>query len=333
MLGYILRRLMTMIVTVFALSFVCFFIIQLPPGDYLTSYLAELASKGESIDPALVERLRAQYGLDKPFVTQYLLWVGNILQGDFGYSFNLSLPVLGIMGDRIGMSLLVELLAIVVLWGMAIPIGIYAAVKQYSVGDMAATVFGFIGLAVPNFLLALLIMYITYIWTGSAITGLFSDEYANARWSLGRIWDFLGHVWAPVLVIATGGAAHVIRILRANLLDELNKPYVVTARAKGLEERVLVLRYPVRVAMTPLMATVGWLLPTVISSSIVTSIVLNLPTLSPILLRALLSQDMYLAGALILLIGVLTLIGTLISDLLLIWIDPRIRVGALEEDA
>ncbi|WP_421723234.1 ABC transporter permease [Bauldia sp.] len=331
MLGYLARRLTTMVVTVFALSFVCFFIIQLPPGDFLTSYLAELASRGENIDPQLVERLRQQYGLDQPFVMQYLLWIGNIFQGDFGYSFNMSAPVGRIMGDRLGMSLLVEMLAIVVLWGMAIPIGIYAAVRQYSIGDMAATVFGFIGLAVPNFLLALLIMYLTYLWTGSAVSGLFSAEYANARWSFERLWDFLQHVWAPVLVIATGGAAHVIRILRANLLDELNKPYVVTARAKGLKERVLVMRYPVRVAMTPLMATVGWLLPTVISSSIVTSIVLNLPTLSPILLRALLTQDMHLAGALILLIGVLTLIGTLVSDLLLIWIDPRIRIGALKE--
>lgn len=332
MLGYLARRLTTMVVTVFALSFVCFFIIQLPPGDFLTSYLAELASKGENIDPQLVERLRRQYGLDQPFTVQYLLWIGNILQGDFGYSFNMSAPVGRIMGERLGMSLLVEMLSVVVLWGIAIPIGIYAAVRQYSIGDMAATVFGFIGLAVPNFLLALLIMYLTYLWTGSAVSGLFSAEYANQRWSLDRIWDFLQHVWAPVLVIATGGAAHVIRILRANLLDELNKPYVVTARAKGLKEHVLVMRYPVRVAMTPLMATVGWLLPTVISSSIVTSIVLNLPTLSPILLRALLTQDMHLAGALILLIGVLTLIGTLVSDLLLIWIDPRIRIGALNED-
>jgi peptide/nickel transport system permease protein len=225
----------------------------------------------------------------------------------------------------------VESLAIVAMWGIAIPIGIYSAVRQYSVGDMFATVFGFIGLAVPNFLLALLIMYITYLVFGSPVSGLFSDEYSAAPWSLAKLWDFLKHVWVPVLVIGTGGAAAVIRTLRANLLDELNKPYVVTARAKGLDERTLTMRYPVRVAMTPLIATVGWVLPTVISSSIVTSIVLNLPTLSPILLRSLLTQDMHLAGALIMFMGILTLVGTLISDLLLVWIDPRIRHGMMDK--
>lgn len=327
MLQFVGRRVITMAFMVLALSFVCFFIIQLPPGDVFTAYAAEIAASGDANAAGMVEELRARYGMDQPFVVQYVKWLRNMLVGDFGISFNLGLPVSEVISSRIGISLLVELLAIIVLWAIAIPIGIYSAVYRYSVGDMFATVFGFIGLAVPNFMLALLIMYAIYVFNGTAVEGLFSAEYERAKWSLARIWDFLQHVWIPVLVIATGGAAPIIRILRANLLDELTKPYVVTARAKGLAERKVIMRYPVRVAMIPLVATIGWVLPTVISSSIVTAIVLNLPTLSPVLLRALLSQDMHLAGALILLMGLLTLIGTLISDLLLAWIDPRIRKG------
>lgn len=327
MLQFILGRCITMVIMTLVLSFVCFFIIQLPPGDVITAYAAELAASGDTSSGAQLDELRARYGLDQPFFIQYLKWVRNIAIGDLGYSFNLKRSVSEVVGSRIGVSLLVESLAVVVLWAFAIPIGIYSAVHRYSVGDVFATIFGFIGLAVPNFLLALLIMYLVFIFTGSAVNGLFSPEYVDARWSLGRIWDFFMHVWIPVLVIATGGAAQIIRILRANLLDELNKPYVVTARAKGMSERRLIMRYPVRVAMIPLVSTAGWVLPTIISSSIVTAIVLNLPTLSPILLRALLSQDMHLAGALILFMGVLTLVGTLVSDLLLIWIDPRIRTG------
>jgi peptide/nickel transport system permease protein len=327
MLQFILGRVFTMVVMTLVLSFVCFFIIQLPPGDVITAYAAELAASGDTASGAQLDQLRERYGLDQPFFIQYVKWVRNIVVGDLGYSFNLKRPVAEVINSRIGISLLVESIAVVVLWAFAIPIGIYSAVRRYSAGDIFATIFGFIGLAVPNFLLALLIMYLVYIFTGTAVNGLFSPEYADARWSLGRIWDFFTHVWIPVLVIATGGAAQIIRILRANLLDELNKPYVVTARAKGMSERRLIMRYPVRVAMIPLVATVGWVLPAVISSSIVTAIVLNLPTLSPILLRALLSQDMHLAGALILFMGVLTLVGTLVSDLLLTWIDPRIRTG------
>ncbi|MHA3977546.1 ABC transporter permease [Halovulum sp. GXIMD14794] len=327
MLQFIANRILTMIGMTLVLSFVCFFIIQLPPGDVISAYAAELAASGDSSGGQMEEMLRERYGLNQPFVVQYLKWLRNLLVGDLGYSFNLSKPVAEIIESRIGISLLVEMLAITVLWAIAVPIGIYSAVRRYSVGDMFATVFGFIGLAVPNFLLALLIMYLVYVFTGTAVEGLFSAEYANARWSLGRILDFLSHVWIPVVVIATGGAAPIIRVLRANLLDELNKPYVVTARAKGMKESRMIMRYPVRVAMIPLVATVGWVLPTIISSSIVTAIVLNLPTLSPILLRSLLSQDMHLAGALILFMGILTLVGTLISDLLLAWIDPRIRTG------
>ncbi len=330
MLYYAVRRALFMLVTLFVLSIVVFGIIQLPPGDFLTTKLAAMAASGDNVNVSTIERLRQQYGLDQPFIVQYWLWFSGVLTGNFGFSFGLSRSVGSVIQERIGLSLSVEILSIIVLWAIAVPVGIYSAVRQYSVGDMAASIFGFIGLAVPNFLLALLLMYVSFTAFGATITGLFSPEYVDARWSPARLWDFFGHVWAPVLVIATGGAAQVIRILRANLLDELSKPYVETARAKGLPEWKLILRYPVRVAMNPLVSTIGWLLPTIISSSIVTGIVLNLPTLSPILLNSLLAQDMQLAGALIFLMGTMTLIGTLISDLLLAWIDPRIRLGAGE---
>lgn len=327
MLSFVLKRMVTMALTAFALSIVVFFIIQLPPGDFMTTFLAQAQMSGERFDPAAIAAIRTRYGLDQPFLIQYWIWFSGMLQGDFGYSFDLKRPVSEIFVDRLGISILVEMLAVIVMWGMAIPIGIYSAVRQYSAGDYLATIFAFIGLAIPNFLFALILMYLAYVWFGTSIAGLFSPEYINARWSFDRIVNFASYVWAPVLIIATGGAAQVLRVLRANLLDELRKPYVLTARAKGLKERKLILRYPVRVAMNPLISTVGWILPTVISSSIVTAIVLNLPTLAPILLRSLQSQDMHLAGALIMFMGVLTLLGTLISDLLLAWVDPRIRLG------
>lgn len=332
MLGYITRRLVVMIGMTFALSLVCFLIIQLPPGDVITAREAELAASGDGSAAASLELLREQYGLDQPVMVQYWRWISGVLHGDLGYSLQMSQPVSTILKSRMGISIAFELICFVALWAIAVPIGIYSAVRRYSVGDMFATIFGFIGLAVPNFLLALVLMYSVYRFTGQAISGLYSAQYADAPWSLAKLWDFLCHVWLPVVVIATGGAAHVIRTLRANLLDELNQPYVMTARAKGVSERKLILRYPVRVAMIPLVATVGWVLPAMISSSIVTAIVTNLPTLSPILLRSLLSQDMYLAGALILMMGMLTLIGTLISDLLLAWIDPRIRLGMTDHE-
>lgn len=324
---YLIRRLVTMLLTLLALSVVVFVVIQLPPGDFVTSYIARLSGTGESIDQTVIDTLRDRYQLNDPVLVQYWAWLKGMLQGEFGYSFEMKLPVSEIFSQRIGLSLSVEMLAVIVMWAVAIPIGIYSAVRQYSIGDYLATVIGFLGLAVPNFLFALVLMYICYVWFGVTITGLFSPEYMNAKWSLDKFLDFAQHVWAPVLVIATAGTAQLVRVLRANLLDELNKPYVLTARAKGLKKRKVILRYPVRVAMNPLVSTIGWVLPTVISSSFVTAIVLNLPTLSPILLRALLAQDMYLAGALILFMGVLTMIGTLVSDLLLAWIDPRIRLG------
>lgn len=310
-----------------ALSFVCFFLIQLPPGDFTTAYIAKITQAGDSVGVNFAADLRKRYGLDEPFLVQYWLWFSGVITGDFGYSFDINLPVSEIFGRRVGMSLLVEALAVVAMWAIAIPIGIYSAVYKYSVGDMVGTIVGFIGLAVPNFLLALGIMYISFRFFGVTVTGLQSSEYALQSWSFGKFLDFLSHVWVPILVIGSAGTAQIIRVLRANLLDELNKPYVLTARAKGIDEKTLIWRYPVRVAMNPLISTIGWILPTVISSSVVTSIVLNLPTLSPILLQSLLAQDMYLAGFLILFMGSLTLVGTLISDILLAVIDPRVRHG------
>lgn len=327
MIAFLCRRLVAIALTLLALSVVVFVVIQLPPGDFVTSYIARISGSGESIDQSTIEALRAQYRLDEPVIVQYFAWLKGMLVGDFGFSFEMKRPVSEIFASRIGLSLAVEMLAVVVMWAIAIPIGIYSAVHQYSVGDFLATIIGFLGLAIPNFLFALVLMYICYTWFGVTISGLFSAEYMNAHWSWAKFLDFCSHVWAPVLVIATAGSAQLIRVLRANLLDELNKPYVLTARAKGLKKSTVIMRYPVRVAMNPLISVVGWVLPTVISSSFVTAIVLNLPTLSPILLRALLSQDMYLAGALILFMGFLTMMGTLISDILLAWVDPRIRMG------
>jgi peptide/nickel transport system permease protein len=328
MVGFIIRRFIAMLLTLVAVSIVAFAIIQLPPGDYLTSYIAQLASTGDQVDPRVIENLRVQYGLGEPFYVQYWKWVSGIVQGNFGQSFEWKRPVWELIWGRLGNSIMVEGLAVLVMWLIAVPIGIYVAVRKYSLGDYLATVAGFIGLAVPNFFFALILMYLAYVWFGTTMGGLFSPEFENARWSLPRLWDFLRHAWAPVLVLATAGTAELIRILRANLLDELKKPYVVTARAKGLPEWKVILKYPVRLAMNPLVSTIGWLLPALVSGSVIVSVVLNLPTAGPMLLRSLTTQDMYLAGAIILLLSVLTVIGTVISDILLALIDPRIRYGS-----
>jgi peptide/nickel transport system permease protein len=328
MLRFITSRLISMVFTVWAISFVAFLIIQLPPGDYLTTYMADLTTRGERVDPQVLENLRQQYGLGQPFIVQYWKWVSGIVTaGDFGHSFEWKRPVTELIWGRIGNSILLEGLTVVIMWFVALPIGVYAAVRKYSLGDYLATVFGFLGLAVPNFLFALVLMYLSYAWFGTTLGGLFSAEFERAHWSLPRIWDFLSHAWAPIIVLATAGTAQLIRIMRANLLDELKKPYVTTARSKGLPEWKVIVKYPVRVALNPLVSTIGWLLPTLVSSSVIVSVVMNLPTAGPLLLRSLTSQDMYLAGAIIMLLGVLTVVGTLISDLILAWIDPRIRYG------
>lgn len=326
MLNYVMKRIVMMVPTLIAISIVSFILIQLPPGDFVTSLAAQMSQSGDSIDPATLAMLRRQYGLDEPIWVQYWIWITNIVfHGDFGRSFDWNAPVSDLLWNRLGLTLVLALIALIFTWMIAIPIGIYSAVRKYSLGDYAATFFSFIGLAIPNFLLALVLMYAALRLFGVSVTGLYSSEYVNAPWSWGRVMDLAQHLIIPTIVLSTAGIAALVRILRANLLDELFKPYVLTARAKGLPEWRLIMRYPVRAAMNPFVSTVGWSLPELISAATVTAIVLNLPTTGPLLLRALVSQDIYLAGAMIMMLSVLTVIGTLISDLLLAWLDPRIR--------
>lgn len=323
--GFILRRVLYMIPTVFLVSIVTFIIIQLPPGDYLDSLAAEMGEAGVD-NTAVVEQLREQYGLGQPMYVQYVKWMGGILlEGDFGISFEKNLPVTDVIWDRLGWTFGISLLTLGFIWAVALPIGIYSAVRKYSVGDYIATFFGFIGLAIPNFLLALVMMYVAFKYFGQSVGGLVSPEYLDQPWSWAKFGNLLQHIWMPVFVVGTSGAAALIRIMRANLLDELYRPYVVTARAKGMSEFQLLMRYPVRVALNPFISTIGWILPTLVSGEIIVAVVMNLPTTGPLLLRALLVQDMYLAGSLILIVSLLTVIGTLLSDVLLAWVDPRIR--------
>jgi peptide/nickel transport system permease protein len=327
MLGFILKRVLYMIPTLIGMSLVSFFIIQLPPGDFLTSLISAIADSGQSLDSATVAKLTAQYGLDQPFYVQYWKWISGILfRGDFGWSFDWGQPVSRLIWERMGITLFVSVLSLILIWAVALPIGIYSAVKRYSIGDHIFTLLGFIGLAIPTFIMALVLMYVSYKFLGQNVGGLFSPEYQDAPWSWAKLWDLCLHLWIPIVVIATNSTAALIRVMRANLSDELNKPYVVTARAKGLSEFTLIMRYPVRIALNPFISTIGWVLPALISGVTITAIVLNLPMAGPLLLRALVSQDMYLAGAFILLMSVLTLVGMLISDILLAVLDPRIRL-------
>src|SRR5713101_2127250 len=298
MLAYILRRLCIAIGTVWVISVVSFAIIQLPPGDYVTSYIAQLMATGSMVTQEEAENLRAQYGLNQPVYVQYAKWMWQVLQGNFGVSMEWKRPVTEVIGDRLLLTALLAFTSVIFTWI----------------------------LAVPNFLLALVIMYLAFAYFGASVGGLFSTEYMDAPWSWARVQDLLKHLWLSAIILSTAGTAHLIRILRANLLDELRKPYVVTARAKGLSELRAILKYPVRVALNPFISTVGYTLPFLVSGSIIVSIVLSLPTVGPLLLKALLAQDMFLAGTIVLLLGVMTVIGTLISDILLVWIDPRIRL-------
>lgn len=326
MLGYVIKRLVYMIPTLVGMSIIAFLIIQLPPGDYVSSMIASMSDSGQNFDPAQIEALRRAYGFDDPAWLQYLKWITGILtRGDFGYSFEWNRPVAELIWERMGSTLAISVASLLFVWAVSLPIGIYSAMRRHSVGDYAFTLLGFLGLAVPNFILALTLMYVSYRFLGQSVGGLFSPEYVDAPWSWDKLVDLLAHLWIPIVVIGTNGTAALIRILRANLSDELNKPYVVTARAKGLPEHRAVLKYPVRIALNPFVSAIGWVLPELISGVTITAIVLNLPTAGPLLLRALISQDMYLAGSFILLMGVLTLVGMLISDLLLALLDPRIR--------
>jgi peptide/nickel transport system permease protein len=324
-LNFIGRRLALGLFTVWAVSVLSFIIIQLPPGDFATTRLAELAASGNTSAALEGERLRAEYGLDQPIFVQYFRWIGQVVQGDLGMSLDWNRPVAEVIGDRLALSMVVSVAAIIFTWVIALPIGVYSAVRRYSVGDYTVTFLGFLGLAIPNFLLALVLMYLGFAVFDANVGGLFSPEYESAPWSLGKAWDLLKHLVIPAIVLGTAGTAQLVRIMRANLLDELKKPYVVTARAKGLSERRLVAKYPVRVALNPFASSIGFLFPQIVSGTIVVSIVLSLPTVGPLLLRSLQAQDMFLAGAIVLLLGVMTVIGTLVSDLVLMWLDPRIR--------
>jgi peptide/nickel transport system permease protein len=331
MLEYITKRIIRMIPQIFIISILAFIIIQLPPGDYITEYLNRLRASGVTVDEAEVERLTRMYGLDQPMSVQYLKWIGNIItELDFGYSFAFNKPVNDILLSRMGTTFFIALLSFIVSWGLAIPIGIYAAVKQYSFADYFFTLMGFFGLATPGFLLALVLMY--YSWTkfGIAVGGLNSPEYLVRPWDWARIVDMLGHLWIPVIILAIGGTANIIRTLRATMLDELRKPYVTVARSKGLSEMSVLMRYPVPIAINPLISTIGWLLVWFFSGGMVVEVVLNLPTAGPVLWRALLGQDMYTAGAYILITGTLVTVGSLISDICLAVADPRVRFGHLE---
>ena len=330
MFAYAVRRILMMIPTLLAISAIVFAIIQLPPGDYFTAYLNELQSRGESVDPNKIAFLKEQYGFDRPLYEQYLVWVGGLLQGDLGYSFEYELPVRTVVGDRLLLTFIVSFATIVFTWLVAFPIGVYTAVRQYSFGDYSLTFLGFIGLATPNFLLALVLQYLAHVWFGTSIGGLMDPQYIDQPWSWAKACSVLTHLWIPVIVIGTSGTAGMIRRLRANLLDELQKQYVVTARAKGMPPLRALLKYPLRMALNPFIADIGNLLPQVISGAAIVSVVLSLPTTGPMLLRALQSQDMYLAGSFLMFLATLTVIGTLLSDLALAALDPRIRFGGQE---
>ena len=326
MLSYLVRRLLTMILTLLVISLLVFVIIQLPPGDYLTTYMEELQSQGEIVSTEKIDFLRKQYGLDRSMPEQYAFWLFGLLQGDLGYSFEYNLPVTDVVGDRLWLSMILNFSTVIFIYIVSFPIGIYSATHQYGWGDHGLTLIGFLGLATPNFLLALILLYLANVWFGTSIGGLMDPEFIDQPLSLAKAQSILAHLWVPVVVIGTSGTAGMIRRLRANLLDELQKQYVVTGRAKGLPARRLLLKYPVRMALNPFVADIGSLLPQVVSGSVIVSSVMSLPTTGPMLLRALQSQDMYLAGSFLMFLASLTVIGMFVSDLLLAVLDPRIRL-------
>jgi len=325
MTRYIIRRVLGMIPTLIIISIISFILIQLPPGDIITSTLRELEQQGQPVSEEKIAALRSMYHLDDPMPVQYLRWIGGFLQGNMGYSIRYQQPVNRLVMERLGLTVLIAVASILFTWVLAMPAGIYSAVKQYSITDYTLTVLAFLGMATPSFVLALIMMYLGYEWFGISVGGLFSPEFVGAPWTQDRVTDLLKHIWVPMVILGLGGTAGMIRVLRANLLDELKKPYVVTARAKGLHPIRVILKYPVRIAISPFISTIGWMLPGLFSGSAIISVVLDLPTTGPLLLEALMSQDMYLAGSFIMVLSTLTVIGTLISDLLLVVVDPRIK--------
>ncbi len=327
MLRFLVTRSLWMVPSLFVISFLAFVLIQLPPGDYVTTYIATLAASNEVVDQNQAADLRQRFGLDQPMIVQYWKWItGILLRGDFGLSFEWQQPVSELIWERMALTLVLTFSTLLATWAIALPVGVYSAVRKYSIGDYVATFFSFLGLAIPSFLLALVLMYLAAVEWGQEVGGLFSEKYQTAPWSWGKVLDLLTHLWIPVIILAVSGTASLIRVMRANMLDELNRAYVTTARAKGLSEFRLLIKYPVRLALNPFISTIAWLLPNLVSGSIIVAIVLSLPTAGPLLLQSLMAQDMYLAGAFILLICALTLIGSLISDILLAIVDPRIRL-------
>jgi peptide/nickel transport system permease protein len=326
MTRFVVQRLVLLPVLLFVFSVAVFAIVQAPPGDFLTAYTATLASSGTSISAEHLEALRRDYGLDQPLHVQYLKWMANVLRGNLGLSLEYQRPNTELIGERLALTVVLALLSFAFTWVVAVPIGVYSATHQRSVLDYAVTVLNYVGVATPNFMLALILMWGAFAYLGIGVTGLFSPEFVEAPWSVARVLDLLAHIWLPAVVLGVAGTARLTRVMRANLLDELNKPYVLTARAKGLSEWRLVLRYPVRLALNPLVSTIGWYLPALFSGSLIVATVMNLPNIGPLLLRALINQDMYLAGSILLIYCFLTIVGTLVSDILLAWLDPRIRL-------
>ena len=326
MIRYIAQRLLLLPLLMLIYSFVIFVIIQAPPGDFLTTYVATLSASGSSISTEMLQGLRRDYGLDQPFIVQYFRWIQRLCVGDMGLSLEYQRPNADLISEQLVLTMALALMSFVLTWLIAVPAGIYSATHQRSVIDHIFTVVNYIGVAIPNFMLALILMWVAFAYFGISVTGLFSPEYADKPWSFARFLDLLAHMWLPAIVLGIAGTARLTRIMRANLLDELNKPYVTTARAKGMREWRLVLRYPVRLALNPLISTIGWYLPALFSGSLIVATVMNLPNIGPLLLRALVNQDMYLAGGILLIYSFLTIVGTLLSDILLALVDPRIRM-------
>jgi peptide/nickel transport system permease protein len=326
MIRYIAQRVLLLPFLMLVYSFVIFAIIKAPPGDFLTAYVANLSASGTSITAEMIQAMRHDYGLDQPFVLQYVHWMANLLHGDMGLSLEYQRPNIDLIREQLVLTIALALMSFVLTWLIAVPAGIYSATHQRSVIDHVFTVINYIGVATPNFMLALILMWLAFSYFGISVTGLFSPDYVDAPWSFARLLDLLAHIWLPAIVLGVAGTARLTRIMRANLLDELNKPYVMTARAKGMREWRLVLRYPVRLALNPLISTIGWYLPALFSGSLIVATVMNLPNIGPLLLRALINQDMYLAGGILLIYSFLTIVGTLLSDVLLAVVDPRIRM-------
>ena len=327
MIGIIANRLVSACLMMLAISVVAFILIQLPPGDFVDSYVNHKQQGGVTMTQAEVADMRNSLGLDRPMYVQYFDWIGRVVRGDLGFSWEYHRPVSEVIGERLPLTLMLAFTTLLFTYLVAIPIGIYSAVRQYSIADNTFTVIGYIGLATPNFMFALILLYLAHVYFGTSAGGLFSPAFETAVWSWAKFKDLLAHLWVPVLVLGTAGTAFQIRTMRAMLLDEVNKLYVTAARASGLSEFRLLIKYPVRVAINPIVSTIGWELTNIISGAPIVGIVLSLPDTGPLFVDSLLNSDLYLAGALILIYCGLVIIGTLISDLLLIALDPRIRMG------